>query len=41
MTKLPPWQVIDNAIAEYERIKWIDQRKKASINKVDIKEKRK
>ncbi len=37
MAKLTPWQVIDNAIAEYERIKWIAKRKKDSINKVDIK----
>lgn len=28
MSKLTPWQVIDNAIAEYKRITWLDKRKK-------------
>lgn len=33
MNKLTPWQVIDNAIAEYERITWLDKRKKKAIVK--------
>ncbi len=28
MKKLTPWQVIDNAIAEYKRITWLAKRKK-------------
>lgn len=41
MNQLTPWQVIDNAIAEYKRITWLDKRKESTIVKVDIKESKK
>jgi len=31
--KLTPWQVIDNAIAEYKRITWLDKKNRSTIVK--------